>query len=130
MVLLDPLANALSTIKNAENVGKPMCVVRPASKIIGNVLNVMKQNGYISSFEYIDDGKGGLYEVMLSGSINVCGAVKPRYAVSVKDIEKWEKSFLPAKNFGVLILTTSKGVISHAEAIEMNVGGELLAYVY
>lgn len=130
MVLLDPLANALSTIKNAENVGKPMCVVRPASKIIGNVLNVMKQNGYISSFEYIDDGKGGLYEVMLSGSINVCGAVKPRYVVSVKDIEKWEKSFLPAKNFGVLILTTSKGVISHAEAIEMNVGGELLAYVY
>lgn len=130
MVLLDPLANALSVIKNAENVGKSSCVVRPASKIIGNVLNVMKQNGYIASFEYIDDGKGGLYEVGLSGSINVCGAVKPRYAVSVKDIEKWEKSFLPAKNFGVLILTTSKGVISHAEAIEMNIGGELLAYVY
>lgn len=130
MVLLDPLANALSVIKNAENVGKTSCVIRPASKIIGNVLNVMKNNGYIADFEFIEDGKAGVYEVQLSGSINECGAVKPRYSVGVGEYEKWEKRFLPAKNFGVLIITTSQGVVSHAEAIEKNVGGQIIAYVY
>lgn len=130
MVLLDPLANALSVIKNAENVGKTSCVIRPASKIIGNVLNVMKNNGYIAGFEFIEDGKAGVYEVQLSGSINECGAVKPRYSVGVGEYEKWEKRFLPAKNFGVLIITTSQGVVSHAEAIEKNVGGQIIAYVY
>ena len=53
MVLLDPLANALSTIKNAENVGKSYCIIRPASKIIMNVLNVMKENKYIKKIEFI-----------------------------------------------------------------------------
>ncbi|RSD33752.1 MAG: small subunit ribosomal protein S8, partial [Methanohalophilus sp.] len=42
MVLLDPLADALSVIKNAESVGKQECTVKPASKLIGNVLKVMK----------------------------------------------------------------------------------------
>lgn len=130
MVLLDPLADALSVIKNAENVGKTFCVIRPASKIIGNVLNVMKNNGYIASFEFVEDGKAGVYEVQLSGSINECGAVKPRYSVAVDEYEKWEKRFLPAKNFGVLIITTSQGVISHAEALEKNIGGQIIAYVY
>ena len=130
MVLLDPLADALSVIKNAENVGETSCVIRPASKIIGNVLNVMKENGYIASFEFVEDGKAGVYEVSLSGSINKCGAVKPRYSVGVNEYEKWEKRFLPAKNFGVLIITTSQGVLSHTEAIEKNVGGQIIAYVY
>lgn len=130
MVLLDPLANALSVIKNAENVGKKSCIIKPASKIIGNVLNVMKVNGYLKNYEWIDDGKSGIFEVILSGSVNECGAIKPRYAVGIDDFEKWEKRYLPAKNYGVLILTTSKGVLSHTEAIENNVGGQLLAYVY
>ncbi|WNY26398.1 30S ribosomal protein S8 [Methanolapillus ohkumae] len=130
MVLFDPLADALSVIKNAENVGKTSCVIRPASKIIGNVLNVMKEGGYISSFEFIEDGKSGVYEVKLAGSINDCGAIKPRYSVGVESFERWEKSYLPAKNFGVLVLTTSLGVLSHNEAREKNVGGKLLAYVY
>ncbi|MDV0446721.1 30S ribosomal protein S8 [Methanosarcinaceae archaeon Ag5] len=130
MVLFDPLADALSVIKNAENVGKTNCVIRPASKIIGNVLNVMKEGGYIESFEFVEDGKAGVYEVKLAGSINDCGAIKPRYSIGVDGFEKWEKEYLPAKNFGVLVLTTSLGVLSHNEAREKNVGGKLLAYVY
>jgi small subunit ribosomal protein S8 len=130
MVLFDPLADALSVIKNAENVGKTSCVIRPASKIIGNVLNVMKEAGYIGSFEFVEDGKAGVFEVALSGSINVCGAIKPRYSIGLEDFEKWEKRYLPAKNIGVLVLTTSKGVLSHNEAREQNVGGKLLAYIY
>ncbi|MCS3924755.1 30S ribosomal protein S8 [Methanosalsum natronophilum] len=130
MVLLDPLANALSTIKNAEDIGKQSCTIRPASKLIGNVLNVMKDNGYIGEFEFIEDGKAGIYEVKLIGRINKCGAIKPRYSVSSEDFEKWEKQYLPARNFGTLILTTSDGLLSQVQARENNVGGLLLAYVY
>ncbi|WP_440952519.1 30S ribosomal protein S8 [Methanococcoides sp. FTZ1] len=130
MVLLDPLADALSTIKNAEAVGKDSCTIRPASKLIGNVLKVMKDRGYIGEFEFVEDGKAGIYTVELIGRINKCGAIKPRYSVGVTEFEKWEKQFLPAKNFGVLILTTSQGVISQYEARENNIGGQLLSFVY
>jgi small subunit ribosomal protein S8 len=127
---LDPLADALSTIKNAEAVGKDSCTIRPASKLIGNVLKVMKDRGYIGEFEFVDDGKAGIYTVELIGRINKCGAIKPRYSVGVTEFEKWEKQFLPAKNFGVLILTTSQGVVSQYEARENNTGGQLLSFVY
>ncbi|MEL4305118.1 30S ribosomal protein S8 [Methanococcoides sp. LMO-2] len=130
MVLLDPLADALSTIKNAEAVGKDSCTIRPASKLIGNVLKVMKDRGYIGEFEFVEDGKAGIYTVELIGRINKCGAIKPRYSVGVTDFERWEKQFLPAKNFGVLILTTSQGVVSQYEARENNTGGQLLSFVY
>ncbi|KAF5420947.1 MAG: small subunit ribosomal protein S8 [Candidatus Methanomarinus sp.] len=130
MVLLDPLADALSTIKNAESTGKPSCLINPASKLIGNVLKVMQDMEYIRNFEFIDDGKSGMIKVELSGKINKCGVIKPRSSVGHKDFEKWEKRYLPARNFGAIILTTPDGVLSHYNARLKSVGGQLLAYVY
>jgi len=129
-MLLDPLADALSTIKNAEMTGKPDCTLRPASKLIGNVLKVMKEKGYIGDFEFIDDGKSGIFKVQLKGKINKCGVIRPRHAVKNTDFEKWEKRYLPAKGFGSIILTTPDGVMTHSEARDSGIGGELLAYVY
>jgi len=129
-MLLDPLADALSVIKNAEDIGKPDCTIQPASKLIGKVLKVMKDKGYIGEFEFIDDGKSGLFKIQLKGRINKCGVIKPRHPVGNREYEKWEKRFLPARNFGSLILTTPKGVMSHSEAREQGLGGQLLAYVY
>lgn len=129
-MLLDPLADALSTIKNAEDVGKPECIIKPASKLTGSVFKVMKDKGYISEFEFIDDGKAGIFKVQLKGKINNCGVIRPRHAVKTVEFEKWEKQFLPARGFGLLILSTSNGVMTHHEAIENGLGGQLLAYVY
>ncbi len=129
-MLLDPLADALSIIKNAENIGKPECTISPASKLIGSVLKVMKDKGYIGDFEYIDDGKSGLFKVQLKGKINKCGVIRPRHAVKNVEFEKWEKRFLPARGFGSIILTTPNGVMTHYEARESGLGGQLLAYVY
>jgi small subunit ribosomal protein S8 len=129
-MLLDPLADALSTIKNAEMTGKPDCTLRPASKLIGNVLKVIKEKGYIGDFEFIDDGKSGIFKVQLKGKINKCGVIRPRHAVKNTDFEKWEKRYLPAKGFGSIILTTPDGVMTHSEARNNGIGGELLAYVY
>jgi len=126
----DPLNDAMSTIKNAAAVGKSECTIRPSSKLIGRVLKVMQDNGYIDQFELIEDGKAGVFKVMLEGRINNCGVIKPRYAVRKVNMEEFEARYLPAQDFGVLILTTTDGVITHMEAKEKGVGGKLLAFVY
>ncbi|MEM0449004.1 MAG: 30S ribosomal protein S8 [Methanomassiliicoccales archaeon] len=126
----DPLNDAMSTIKNASVVGKKECTIKPSSKLIGRVLKVMEESGYINQFEFIEDGKAGQFKVTLQGKINNCGVIKPRYAVKKTELEKWESRYLPAQDFGVLILTTTAGVISHTKAKELGVGGKLLAYVY
>ncbi len=125
----DLLADALSAIKNAERVGKKECLIK-ASKLIGEVLKVMKKEDYIAGFEFLDDGKSGKFRVELKGKIIDCNAIKPRISVRVDEIEKFEKRFLPAREFGILILTTSKGILTHKEAKENNIGGKLLAFVY
>jgi len=129
-MLMDPLADALSIIKNAESVGKPECIIHPASKIIGSTLKVMADSGYIGEFEFVDDGKSGMFKIKLLGRINRCGVIKPRFATQVDELEKWEKRYLPARELGLLILSTNKGVIAHNQARSIGVGGQLLAYVY
>ena len=129
-MLNDPLANALSLIKNAEIKGKGVCTIQPSSKIIGGVLNLLKEKGYIGEFEYVEDGKAGVFQVRLTGNINNCGVIKPRYPVKRNDLEKWELRYLPARDFGLLILTTTRGIVSHNEAKKSGIGGKVLAYVY
>jgi small subunit ribosomal protein S8 len=126
----DPLADALSSIDNAEGVGHLKQVVQPASNEIGSVLEVFYDRGYIDGFQHVDDGKAGQFEVELKGAINECGPVKPRYSVGADEYEKWEKRFLPARDYGTLIVTTSHGIMSHYEAREQGIGGQVIAYVY
>jgi small subunit ribosomal protein S8 len=129
-MLLDPLANTLSGIKNAELVGKSTCIAKPASKLISSVLRIMREYGYVHEFEFIEDGKAGEFRIELCGKINNCSVIKPRISIHKREFEKWEKRFLPAKDFGVLILTTSSGIMTHYDAKEKGIGGKLLAYVY
>ena len=126
----DPLNDAMCVIKNAALNGKSECIIQPSSKLIGRVLKVMQDKGYISQFEYVEDGKAGKFRVMLDGAINDCGVIKPRYSVKVTDVEKFEARFLPAQDFGVLIFTTTNGVVAQDRAKELGIGGKLLAYVY
>jgi small subunit ribosomal protein S8 len=126
----DPLANALSLIKNAEIKGKGSCLIQPSSKLIGGVLNLLKEKGYIKEYEFKEDQKAGYFKVELIGNINNCGVIKPRYPVKREDLEKWESRYLPARDFGLLILTTTIGIISQTEAKENGLGGKVLAFVY
>ena len=129
-MLMDPLSDTLSSLKNSERVGNLQCVTKPASKLIGKVLGVMNEHGYIGEFEFVDDGKGGKFQVQLLGKMNDCGVIRPRYDLKKTEFEKFEKRFLPAKGFGILIMTTPLGVMDHKNAMEKGVGGKLLAYVY
>jgi len=130
MVMLDLLANALSTLKNNEAKGRRECILYPASKLVMDVLRVMQRHGYVGEVEYIEDGRGGKLRVQLLGRINSCGAIRPRFPVKKDGYTAWEQQFLPARDTGLLIVSTSSGVMSHREALEKGLGGVLLAYVY
>jgi small subunit ribosomal protein S8 len=127
---MDTLTNGLITIVNNEMRNKRECIISPASKLLGRVLRIMQLNGYLGEFEFIDDGRLGKFKVQLLGRVNKCGAVKPRFAVKVGEFENWEKKFLPSRDVGIMVVSTSKGVIAHKDAQEKNVGGRLLAFVY
>lgn len=128
-MLQDVLADVLSTMKNAERVGKKECTIR-ASKVVNSVLKVIQDHGYIGNIEFVDDGKSGKLKIDLKGKIIDTNVIKPRFSVSLDEFEKFEKRFLPAREIGILILSTPKGIIDHKKAKELQVGGKLLAFVY
>ncbi len=129
-MLNNPLANMMSMISNNELIGKPECLIKPSSKLIKEVLKVMKENGYVNEFKEVEDNRGNYIKLNLIGSVNKCGVIMPRYSVKNNEFEKFEKRYLPAKDFGVLIVSTPKGIMSHNDAKSKKIGGRLLAYCY
>lgn len=129
-MLNDILANTLSKILNAEKRQKKECLVKPSSKIVKKVLEVMKDNLYIGNYVEIKDNRGGVLKISLIGKINNCNVIKPRYSVKVDMFEKFEKRYLPAKGFGIIIISTNKGIMIIEEARKKKIGGKLLAYCY
>ncbi|MDI6883643.1 MAG: 30S ribosomal protein S8 [Hadesarchaea archaeon] len=129
-MLLDPLANALSKIQNYERARKREVILAPASKLVGEILRIMQAEGFVGDFEFIDDGKAGKFRVTLQGKINGCGVIKPQHSTKKDEYEGWEKRYLPAAGFGSLVISTQQGVMTHKKAMELGLGGRLLAYVY
>ena len=127
-MLNDPLADAMSLILNCEAVGKLDCTLRPVSKVMKELLKVMKENNYIADFKEVEDGRGNYIQMTLNGNINKCGVIKPRYSVKSTDFEKFEKRFLPAKDFGIIFASTPKGILTHYDTKPKKTEGNLLAY--
>jgi len=121
----DLIADCMSIIKNSESIGKEECFV-PASNLIKNILEVMKKNKYIDGFEI----SGKKFKVKLNHKINNCNVIKPRFSVGKNEFDKWKKRYLPAQEFGILILTTNEGIKDHKEIEKKGIGGKLLCYVY
>ncbi len=129
-MLNDPLAAALSKIRNAEMVGKKEVLITPAPSILKRILGILNEHQYIGSFEVQPVGEKSILKVNLLGNINQCGVIKPRFSTRNRQFEKWEKRYLPAKDFGLLVVSTPQGVMTHLEAKEKGLGGRLLAYCY
>ena len=130
MTLNDPLANVFSNIMNCEKIGKNQVTIKPASKLIKKILTLLQDKRYIGGYDEIKDGRGNMLTINLIGSINDCGVIKPRYATTLDNYPKYEKRYLPAKGFGILVVSTSKGLMTHEEAKEKKLGGRVLAYCY
>jgi small subunit ribosomal protein S8 len=127
---LNVMSNLFTTIYNNESRRKRECVIVPASKFASKVLHVMQKHRYIGEFEQIDDGRAGKFRVQLLAKINKCGIITPRFSVKRDAYFGWERQFLPAYSMGILLVSTSKGIMSHHEAVSEGLGGVLVGYVY
>lgn len=124
----DWLAAMLNDLVNCKKAGKRQTVAMPISKLMLGVLELMKAHGYVEDFK-IEEGKFKKV-VIIIGKLNNCKAIKPRSFVNTKNIDLYIKRFLPARDIGILIVSTNKGLISHREAIEKKIGGSLIAFCY
>ncbi|MBR9698887.1 30S ribosomal protein S8 [Candidatus Woesearchaeota archaeon] len=130
MVLNDPLANALSKIGQYEHLGKAECIIEPSSTIISHCLGLLKKFGYIKGYNKVKDGRKEHLIVKLHGKINSCGVIKPRFAIKKDNFEKYEQRYLPAKDMGIMIVSTVEGMVDHSTAKQKKLGGRLIAYCY
>ena len=71
-----------------------------------------------------------MFDIQLLGRINKCGVINPRFPIQKDEFEDEERAYLPARGFGILVVTTSEGVMTHEDAKEKSIGGRLLAYIY
>lgn len=129
-MLNDPLANVLSYINNHERLGRKEISVGNNSKMIRKVLEILNENSYLGSYLEIEDGKGKILSISLLGNINKIGVIKPRFNVKKGEFEKFEKRYLPAKDFGIIVVSTSKGMMTHNQAKSAGLGGRLICYCY
>ncbi len=130
MTLNDPLSNVLSKMNNYEQKNKRELHTLNYSKTVVNVLDIMEENGYIKGYDVNEDAKGNTITVHLQGHINDVGAIKPRFSFDTDEFEKWEKRYLPARDFGIIVVSTSDGLMTHYQAKEEGVGGRLISYCY
>lgn len=120
----DIVADILNQIMNAKRAKKKLIIVNRNSKLLRNVLDIIREQGHLDYSA--EDNK---IKIELK-DLNEIKAIKPRYTVSVKGINRYVRRFLPSKNFGTLIISTNKGLMTHKEAEDKNIGGCLVAYVF
>tara|TARA_Y100000034_G_C6820511_1_gene369480 strand:- start:33 stop:404 length:372 start_codon:yes stop_codon:yes gene_type:complete len=120
----DIVADTLNQIMNAKKARKTEVVVNKHSKLLRNILDIAKQAGYL---DYSIEGNKLKIKII---NVNEIKAIKPRYTFSIKNINNYVKRFLPARNFGFVIVSTNQGLMKHEEAEEQNLGGCLVAYMF
>ena len=123
----DIVADALNMMKNAKKAGKEITKVNRISKLLIEILKIMKQKEAIKKYKI--DLKNKFVEITLGDFIE-CKAIKPRFTVKKDQIEKYKRRYLPARNIGTIILSTNKGLTTHEKALEEEIGGCLIAYFY
>jgi small subunit ribosomal protein S15Ae len=86
--------------------------------------------GYIGEFEEVDDHRSGKVVIQLNGRLNKCSVISPRFNVRLNEIEKWVTLLLPSRQVGHVVLTTSRGIMTHEEARAKGTGGRILGVFF
>ena len=123
----DVVADGLNMLRNAKKAGKETIRIARISNLLIEILKIMKQKGAIQKYKI--DAKDKSLSVTL-GDFSECKAVKPRFSCDKGQIERYRRRYLPARNMGILILSTNKGLLTHEEAQQEQIGGCVVAYFY
>jgi len=123
----DIVADTLNQMMNIRRAGKEEIVVKRYSRLLLSVLAIAKLKGYVE--DYKADPETKTLKIKL-GKLNGCNAIKPRLVVKVEEIDKYVRRYLPSKNLGVIIVSTSQGLMTHQTAQDKNIGGSLIAYLF
>lgn len=130
--MTDPISDFLTRIRNAQQAGHRRVDV-PASKMKRALTKILLDKGYIQNFLDIDDGKQGLIRIFLKYDHYGQPVIKKLTRVSRPGLRKYSKSAEVPRvlnGLGIAIVTTSQGVMTDKEARKLNVGGEILCYIY
>ena len=132
MLVLDPIADMLTRIRNA-NSNKHEKVVIPQSKTKLAIAEILKEEGYIVDFKIVDSEQGKMIEVTLKYGPNGEKVIQGLKRISKPGLRIYSNAEqLPQvlNGLGIAIVSTSKGIITDKNARKLNVGGEVLAYVW
>ncbi len=131
--MTDPIADYLTRVRNAIHAGHKVVEI-PASNLKKNITKILFDKGYILNYKFLDEGPQGTIKIALKYHPETKQpAIRSLERVSSPGLRKYVSADeLPRvlNGLGISILSTSKGIMSDKEARKMNIGGEVLCYVY
>ena len=132
MVMTDPIADFLTRIRNANSVRHEKVEI-PASELKKTMAQILKEEGFIKDFEYIEDGKQGILRVYLKYGANKQKVITGLKRISRPGLRVYAKKDEIPKilgGLGIAIISTSQGVMTDKNARKQGLGGEVLCYVW
>ncbi len=128
----DPIADMLTRIRNAVRVRSGQVKI-PSSKIKVGIAGVLKDEGYVNDYDVVDDGKQGILRVDLKygpRGEDVINSIQRVSRTGRRVYRKVGELPSPLNGLGVVVVSTSQGVLSDRQCREKGVGGEVLCSVY
>lgn len=132
MVMTDPIADMLTRVRNA-NIVRGKVVEIPSSGIKRELARILKEEGYVDDFEYVDDGKQGIIRLYLKYAPDRGRVITGLKRISRPGLRIYaQKHEIPRVlgGLGIAVLSTSKGIMTDKQARREGVGGEVLCYVW
>ncbi|MCD7772143.1 MAG: 30S ribosomal protein S8 [Oscillospiraceae bacterium] len=132
MQITDTIADLLTRIRNASS-AKHATVDIPASNMKKSIVQILQDEGYIKSYQVIEDGKQGIIRVTLKYDENrtpVISGIRRVSKPGLRIYSSCEDMPKVLKGLGIAIVSTSKGIVTDKKARELGVGGEILAFVW
>ena len=132
MQISDVIADMLTRIRNANN-AKHETVDVPASNMKKAIADILKEEGYIAGYQIVEDGKQGVIRIPLKygrGKQRVIQGLRRISKPGLRIYSNCEDMPKVMNGLGIAIVSTSKGIMTDKKARELNVGGEVLAFVW
>ncbi|MCT4634328.1 MAG: 30S ribosomal protein S8 [Firmicutes bacterium] len=132
MVMTDPIADMLTRIRNA-NMARHGSVEIPASNMKKRMAEILLEEGFIKSFDVIDDNKQGIIRVQLKYGDNNERVISGLKRISKPGLRVYAKRNEIPKvlgGLGIAVLSTSNGIVTDKVARKNGVGGEVICYVW